>query len=416
MSEKILIVGAGQAGMQIAASLRDDGFAGDVTIVGEESYVPYQRPPLSKAFLAGDVDEESLEFRNDHFYRENNITVVTGEQIQHVEFGPAGGVATGTSGATFAFDKLALTTGAAPRTLKVDGADLDGVLYLRHLDDAKNLKHRWDSVANVVVLGGGFIGLEVAAVAQKAGKNVTVVQSGPRLMARAVSSITSDFFVQAHRARGTTIHLNAQVSHLVGENGTVTAVALADGTSIPADIVMVGIGVTARGELADQLALDMEDGVIVVNEFAETSNPNVVAAGDAVLMPHPLGHEGRVRLESVQNAVDQAKVAAKTLVGQREAYSAVPWFWSDQADLKLQIAGLSSGYDQTVIRGDQSADKFSVLYYRDGALLAIDAVNDVSDYMAVRRALTARANIPAESAADSSVPLKTLITGGEAQQ
>ena len=411
MSEKILIVGAGQAGMQIAATLRDEGFVGDITLVGDEAYMPYQRPPLSKAFLAGEMDEESLEFRNENFYRDNHISVVTGEQIVHVEFGPQGGRASGASGSTYDFDKLALTTGAEPRKLKVEGAQLEGVLYLRDLDDAKKLKRHWDDINNVVVLGGGFIGLEVAAVAQKAGKAVTVVQSGSRLMGRAVSSITSDYFAQAHRARGTTVHLNAQVSHLDGAGGRVTSVCLADGTNIPADIVMVGIGVTARGQLADQLALDMEDGVIVVNEFAETSNPNVVAAGDAVAMPHPLGHEGQVRLESVQNAVDQAKVAAKTLLGHREPYSAVPWFWSDQADLKLQIAGLSSGFDQTVIRGDQSLDKFAVLYYREGQLLAIDSVNDVSDYMAVRRALAARANIPADAAADSSVPLKTLITG-----
>lgn len=414
MADKILIIGAGQAGLQIAVSLREEGFAGELTIVGEEAYPPYQRPPLSKAFLAGDMDEESLEFRNEHFYAENNISVVTSEKIVHVEFGPDGGLARSASGREFAFDKLALTTGADPRRLRVDGADLEGVLYMRHLDDAKNLKSRWANVTDIVVLGGGFIGLEVAAVAQKAGKHVTVLQSGSRLMGRAVSPITSDFFQGAHERRGTTVRLNAQVSHLLGEAGKVTGVQLADGEVIPADIVMVGIGVVARGELADQLALEMEDGVIVVNEYAETSNPNVVAAGDAVLAPHPLGHEGQVRLESVQNAVDQAKVAARTLTGTREPYADVPWFWSDQADLKLQIAGLSSGYDQTVIRGSQTDEKFSVLYYRDGTILAVDAVNDVSDYMAVRRALTARANIPADAAADSSVPLKTLITSGEA--
>lgn len=414
MSQPILIIGAGQAGMQIAVTLREDGFDGAVTIVGEEPYAPYQRPPLSKAFLAGEMDEESLEFRNEQFYRDNAIDIVTSEKIVHVGFDAEGGVAQGSSGAEYRFDKLALVTGAEARALKVDGADLDGVLYMRTLDDAKALKSRWDSIRNVVVLGGGFIGLEVAAVAQKYGKHVTVLQSGSRLMGRAVSPRTSEFFVNAHARRGTEIRLNAQVSHVVGEAGRVTGVALADGEIVPADVVMVGIGVHARGELADQLALEMEDGVIVVNEFAETSNPRVVAAGDAVLLPHPLGHEGQVRLESVQNAVDQAKVAAKTLLGQREPYRAVPWFWSDQADLKLQIAGLSSGYDQMVERGSQDEEKFSILYYREGQLLAIDAVNDVSDYMAARRALNAGANIPAEDAADSSVALKTLITGGKA--
>jgi 3-phenylpropionate/trans-cinnamate dioxygenase ferredoxin reductase subunit len=414
MNDKILIIGAGQAGMQIADSLREEGYTGDVTMVGEEPYIPYQRPPLSKAFLSGEMDEESLEFRNEHFYSENNITVVTKEKITSVEMTTHGGLAKGASGTSYEFDRLALTTGADPRKLKIPGADLDGVLYMRNLTDAKELKKRWDSITNLVVIGGGFIGLEIAAGGTKAGKNVTVLQSGQRLMGRAVSPLVSDFYVAAHQRRGTTIRLGAQLHQVVGDNGKVTGVELADGEIVPADAIVVGIGVNVRGELADQLALDMFDGVIVVNEFAETSNPLVVAAGDAVSGPHPLGHEGNVHLESVQNAVDQAKVAAKTLAGKKEPYRAVPWFWSDQADLKLQIAGLSSGYDHTVVRGNPDEEKFSVLYYRNGELLAIDAVNDVSDYMAVRRALTAGATIPAAAAADSSVALKTLITGGEA--
>jgi 3-phenylpropionate/trans-cinnamate dioxygenase ferredoxin reductase subunit len=414
MNDKILIIGAGQAGMQIADSLREEGYTGDVTLVGEEPYIPYQRPPLSKSFLSGEMDEESLEFRNEHFYSENNITVVTKEKITTVEMTTHGGLAKGQSGASYKFDRLALTTGADPRKLKIPGADLDGVLYMRNLTDAQQLKKRWDSITNLVVIGGGFIGLEIAAVGQKAGKKVTVLQSGQRLMGRAVSPVVSDFYKAAHERRGTTIRLGAQLHKVVGEKGKVTGVELADGEVVPADAIVVGIGVNVRGELADQLALDMFDGVIVVNEFAETSNPLVVAAGDAVVGPHPLGHEGNVHLESVQNAVDQAKIAAKTLAGKKEPYQSVPWFWSDQADLKLQIAGLSSGYDHTVVRGNPDEEKFSVLYYRNGELLAIDAVNDVSDYMAVRRALTAGATIPADAAADSSVALKTLITSGEA--
>lgn len=413
MSEKVLIIGAGQAGMQIASSLREEGFDGDVTLVGEEPFAPYQRPPLSKAYLSGDMDKESLEFRNEHFYAENNITVVTGEKIAQLEMTTDGGVATAESGNTYTFTKLALTTGAEPRTLKIPGADLEGVMYMRNLADADSLKERWDEITNVVVIGAGFISLEVAAVAQKVGKNVTVLQPGQRLMGRAVSEFVSDFYLAAHQRRGTTIRLGAQLHRVVGEAGKVTGVELVGGEIVPADVVMVGIGVTARGELADQLALDMFDGVIVVDEFAQTSHPRVVAAGDAVMGPHPLGHEGQVHLESVQNAVDQAKVAAATLMGKKEPYRAVPWFWSDQADLKLQIAGLSQGFDQMVVRGNPDEEKFSVLYYKNGGLLAIDAVNDVSDYMAVRRALTAGAQIPADAAADSSVALKTLITGGE---
>lgn len=410
MAEQILIVGAGQAGMQIAVTLREEGFEGEITIVGEENSAPYQRPPLSKAFLLGDADEESLELRSTQFYEDNDITLVIGERVESVSLGPDGGEAIGSSGRVFPFTKLALTTGATPRILDLPGSDLDGVLVMRTLDDARALRERWDGASNLVVLGGGFIGLEVAAGARKAGKNVTVLEAAPRIMGRAVSPIISDFYTDAHARRGTNIRLNTQISRIVGENGRVTAVELADGETIPADIVMVGIGVTARGELADQLGLETQNGMIVVNEFAETSDPRVVAAGDVVLLPHPLGEARQVRLESVQNAVDQAKAAAHTLMGQRTPYRAVPWFWSDQADLKLQIAGLSTDYDETVVRGSLEDEKFSVLYYRDGQIIAIDAVNDVSDYMAVRRALNAGANIPSAAAADSAVALKTLIT------
>lgn len=423
MDDRILIIGAGQAGMQIAVSLREEGFAGDVTIVGEEACGPYQRPPLSKAYLAGNADVESLELRAAHFYTDKAIDVVTGETIVDVRFGEPGrgdaGVATAASGRIFEFDKLAITPGSTPRRLPIEGGDLGGVLYLRSLADADALKSRWTPAKNLVVIGGGFIGLEVAAAARLAGKTVTVIEVADRLMARAVSPVTSEFYRGAHERRGTRVLLEAQIVRLLGDAGQVTGVELAGvgevrGEIIPADIVMVGIGVIARGELAELLGLENINGAIVVNEYAETSDPRVVAAGDAVLLPHPLGHDGQVRLESVQNAVDQAKVAAKTLMGIREVHRAVPWFWSDQGDLKLQIAGLSTGFDQIVERGSQQSEKFSVLYYRDGRLLAIDAINDPIDYMAVRRALHAGADIPAELAADSSIALKTLITGGEA--
>lgn len=422
----ILVVGAGQAGMQLAVSLREGGYEGDVTIVGQEAYLPYQRPPLSKAFLSGDSDFESLEFRTPEFYVGKNITIITGEQVVDAAFSEESrdgdaGTATTDAGRTLTFDRLALAPGSTPRKLPLPGAELDGVLYLRDLDDALALKARWTDASNVVVIGGGFIGLEVAAAARKAGKTVTVLEALDRLIARAVSPVTSEFYRQAHERRGTSVRLGIRLERFVGggtgDGSHVTGVELAadaDGTveTIPADIVMVGIGVIARGDLASKLGLETINGAIVVNEFAETSDPRVVAAGDAVLLPHPLGGANQVRLESVQNAVDQAKVAASTLLGKREAYRAVPWFWSDQADLKLQIAGLSTGFDTTVVRGSQDDEHFSVLYYRDSQLIAIDAINDPADYMAVRRALGAGSNIPAELAADSAVPLKTLIVAG----
>lgn len=411
MTEHILIIGGGQAGMQIAVTLREDGFEGSVTIVGEEHHGPYQRPPLSKAYLAGDADAESLELRNPQFYVDNKIVVIPSEKVLTLVWGEKHGIATTETGRELPFTKLALATGSAPKRLTCEGADLDGVLYMRGLDDANALKSRWADIKNIVVIGGGFIGLEVAAVARKHNKNVTVVHSHDRLMSRAVGPIVSDFFLEAHTKRGCVVLLDSNVTKLHGENGNVTGVELADGTVILADAVMVGIGVAPRGELAAQLGLETSDnGAIVVDARALTSDPRVVACGDVALLPHPLTGDVMVMLESVQNAVDQAKLAAKTLLGGTDEYRAVPWFWSDQAELKLQMAGLSQGYDQQVLRGNPEADKFSVLYYKNERIIAVDAVNDVSDYMAVRRALTAGQSIPAELATDSSVALKTLIT------
>jgi len=410
MTEHILIIGGGQAGMQIAVTLREEGFAGTVTIVGEENHGPYQRPPLSKAYLAGEADAETLELRTPQFYVDNNIVVIPSEKVVSVAWGAEHGVAVTETGRELPFTQLALATGSSPKLLTCEGADLEGVLSMRGLDDADALKAQWDSISNIVVIGGGFIGLEVAAVARKYGKNVTVVHSRDRLMSRAVGPVTSDYFLDAHTTRGVTVVLSAKVTKLHGTDGHVTGVELADGTVLPADAVMVGIGVVPRSELAQQLGLEIQNGAIVVDEHARTSDPRVVACGDVAILPHPLTGDGMVMLESVQNAVDQSKVAAQTLLGREVEYHAVPWFWSDQAELKLQMAGLSQGFDQQVIRGNLADDKFSVLYYREGRIVAVDAVNDVSDYMAVRRALTAGQNIPADLAADSSVALKTIFT------
>ncbi len=407
--DDILIIGAGQAGMQIAVSLRDHGFTGAITLAGSESATPYQRPPLSKAYLSGDADVESLELRAQSFYDDRDIAVRCNDAVVSVSFDGETGTAVTAAGARIAFAQLALTPGSEPRRISLPGSDLDGVLYLRDLADADALKARWAAAASVVVVGGGFIGLEVAAAARKAGKAVTVLEAADRLIARAVSPITSEFFRQAHMRRGTDVRLSVQVTSILGDGGQVTGVELADGDVVPADIVLVGIGVIPRSDLAQQLGLELVGGAIVVDEFTRTSDPRVVAAGDAVIMPHPLGRAGQFRLESVQNAVDQAKVAAATLMGAREPYRAVPWFWSDQADLKLQIAGLSTGFDQTVVRGNPDDERFSVLYYSGGELIAIDTVNDAPDYMVVRRALGQGANIPAESAADTSVSLKSLL-------
>jgi 3-phenylpropionate/trans-cinnamate dioxygenase ferredoxin reductase component len=410
MKAGTLVIGASQAGLQLAVSLRDAGDTAPITLVGEEPHAPYQRPPLSKAYLQGGTELEKLWLRTPEFLATRDITLLTGEQIETVDLhssGPTGSARTA-SGRVLSFDRLALTVGARPRRLTVPGADLDGVMYLRTADDANALRDLQSDAASVVVVGGGFIGLEAAAVARAEGKSVAVVEAADRLIGRSVAPVVSEFYRAAHTRRGVDIRLGAQVVSLDGKQNRVCAVRLSDGTRIPADLVVVGIGVEPRTELARQLELEISGG-IVVDRYARTSNPAVVAAGDCTVQPNPLTGQGRVRLESVQNAISQAKAAAATLAGRREPNDAVPWFWSDQFNLKLQIAGLSAGHDRYVVRGDLASEAFSVLYYRDGTLLAVDAVNAPGDYMAVRKALTQGATISAEAAADSAVTLRELI-------
>ncbi|GHH83775.1 ferredoxin [Streptomyces sulfonofaciens] len=415
MSAGTLIVGASQAGLQLAVSLRELGDTGPVTLVGEERRPPYQRPPLSKEVLTGKAELDSLAFRAPAFYAEAGITLICGERVTGVRLadsGPPGsGTATTDSGRELPFDRLALTVGAGPRRLDVPGADLDGVCYLRDHEDAARLRARLADRPRVVVVGGGFIGLEAAAAARSLGAPVTVLEAADRLMSRAVAPVVSEFYRAAHGRRGTEVRLSAGVTGFDGANGRVTGVRLADGSRVAADLVLVGVGVLPRTELARQLGLLCEDG-IVVDACARTSNPAVVAAGDCTVQPHPVTGRGRVRLESVHNAVAQAQAAAAALLGRRPAQAAgqVPWFWSFQGDLRLQIAGLSTGYDTCVVRGDREGERFSVLYYREGRLLAVDAVNRPADYMAVRTALGRRATIPADLAADADTPLKSLIT------
>jgi 3-phenylpropionate/trans-cinnamate dioxygenase ferredoxin reductase component len=405
-----LIVGASQAGLQLAVSLRELGDSSPITLVGEELHQPYQRPPLSKEFLAGDADVASLAFRVPAFYADSGIELVCGEQVTGARLTkPAGGgVATTASGRMLPFDRLALTVGAAPRQMDVPGSDLDGICYLRDSDDAVDLRSRLEQAANVVVVGGGFIGLEATAAARAQGRSVTVVEAADRLLPRAVAPVVSDFYRRAHERRGVRVLLESQVAGFTGDREAVTAVQLADGRELPADLVLVGVGIVPRTELAGQLGLEC-DGGIVVDVHARTSEPSVVSAGDCTVQPHPMTGLDRVRLESVQNAVAQATVAAKTLMAQLETPRTVPWFWSYQGDLKLQIAGLSAGYDQHVVRGEPDTERFSVLYYRDGQLLAIDAVNNAIEYMVVRKALTQGANIPADAAGDASIPLKSSV-------
>ena len=417
-ADGVLIVGGGQAAMQLAISLRELGWQAAVTIAGEEPYAPYQRPPLSKAFLSGDADPATLEFRSVERYEQERITLLTGQRVTRVRAAAPGrpGVAVTESGGRLEFGRLALATGARPRPLAVPGADLAGVCYLRDVGHAIGLRERLAAAQRVLVVGGGFIGLEAAAAATAQGKEVTVVEAAGRLIGRVVAPAVSDFYADAHRRRGVRVLLGTSVSRFAGTGladtgGAVAGAHLSDGGFVPADLVVIGIGAEPRTELAEQLGLACVGG-IVVDACARTSDPAIVAAGDCAVTPHPAAADGAlVRFESYGHALDHAKVAAATLAGVPAPYDAVPWFWSDQGSLKLQIAGLSAGYDQAVLRGDPGAERFSVLYYRAGRLLAVHAVNSPRDYLAVRRALTAGQEIPAELAADPGTPLRPAGAG-----
>ncbi|WP_420176734.1 NAD(P)/FAD-dependent oxidoreductase [Luteococcus sp. OSA5] len=408
----LLIIGASQAGVQLATSLRGLGDERPITLLGDEDHRPYQRPALSKEFLQGTMDKEQLIFRTQQFWDEHRITVVKGERVVRIDRQDDGsGVAIAASGAEFPFSQLALAVGARARQLEVPGADLDGVLALRNADDALDLKARAGKVTDVVVVGGGFIGLEAARSLHSMGKTVTVLEYGERLVGRAVGTETSDYFLEAHRQAGLDIRLGARIESVEGTDGRVTGVQLADGEVIAAQLVLVGIGVIPNTELAEELGLEVDNG-IVVDTHGICSDGHTIAIGDVANIPNPTPGapaDERIRLESVNNAVEHAKVAAWWLAGQPEQYRGIPWFWSNQGDLKLQIAGLSMGHDQTVLRQDPAADKFSVLYYRAGRIIAADCINSPVDFMAVRGALTRGHDIPSDQAGDIDVPLKSLI-------
>jgi 3-phenylpropionate/trans-cinnamate dioxygenase ferredoxin reductase component len=406
----LLVVGASQAGVQLAVSLRALGYDAPITLLGDENHRPYQRPALSKEFLQGTITKESVVFRTDEYWADHRIDVVKNERVMRFEHRPdGGGVAHTLSGGQVCYDRLALCVGARARRLFVPGADLPGVLYLRNADDALELKARMPPARDVVVVGGGFIGIEAAASINHLGRQVTLLEAGPRLLERAVGPETSAFVLDHHVTAGIDVRLGATLTRIVADGDKVAGVEV-DGEVIPADIVLIGIGVVPNTEIAQMMGLHCDNG-IVVDRYAVASDGRTLAVGDVANLPNPVpgAPEGdRVRFESVNNAVEQAKVAAYALVGRQEEYASIPWFWSNQGDLKLQIAGLSSGHDRTVVRRDAERGKFSVLYYRDGRILAADAVNTPLDFMAVKAALASGANIPADEAADPHVMLKTV--------
>lgn len=409
---RTLVVGAGQAGVQLASSLREHGYDGPITIVGEEPYLPYKRPPLSKAILLTGETPADFELRSREFYAQAAIELVEGERVSSLEipdeFPHRLGIARTTGGRTITFDRLALTVGGRPRRLDIDGAQLDGICYLHRIDEAVELRRRIAAARSVAVVGGGFIGLEAAAAAVAAGRPVTVLEAGSRLLERSVAPEMSAALASAHARRGVTLRPGAKVVGFGGADGRVGSVLLADGSTVPADLVVVGVGLKPSVDLARSAGLECTDQGIVVDEWARTSRHHVVAAGDCTVV-HDVQLGTWTRLESVQNAVAQARRAAATLMRIPDLTPALPWFWSDQGDLKLQIAGLSTGHDATVVRADPEHERLSVLYYEAGRLIAIDALNAPFDYMVVRKALQDGANIDPELAADGARSLRDLV-------
>ena len=408
----ILIVGAGQAGFQAAASLREAGFSGPLTLIGEEAQPPYQRPPLSKAYLAGKTDARGLLLRPESFFSEHAIAH---RRARAVGLDRTGHRVRLEDGEALAYDHLILATGARNRALPVPGADLAGVHGLRSLDEADALKAALEHARDIVVVGAGFIGLEFAAVCAGRGLSVTVIEAAPRVMARAVSAETSQAFREFHEAAGVTILFGAGVSAIEGVDGRVASVTLANGNSLPADLVLVGIGVVPNQDLAAQAGLPVRDG-IEVDAFLATPDPAVSAIGDCARFPtrfaaglgKGLAGGDRVRIESVQNAVDQGRCLAARLTGRVAAYDAVPWFWSDQGPRKLQIAGLSGPDDASVVR--RAGTGFSVFRFRDGRLSAVESVDRPADHMAARRIIAAGRALTPDQAADPGFDLKALAT------
>jgi 3-phenylpropionate/trans-cinnamate dioxygenase ferredoxin reductase subunit len=407
----ILIVGGGHGGSQVAASLRVDGYDGPLTLVSAETDIPYQRPPLSKAFLK-DPKHGLLPLRPASFYEKNRIALRLGTEVTAIDLRAA--TVTLSDANVIAFDRLMLATGARPRLPPIDGVALDGVLTLRNAAGARDIRDRLQMAANVVVVGGGFIGLEIAATARLLGKTVTVLEAADRLMGRIVAPEISHHFLDLHRGWGTSVRLKTPVGRIVGEGGRVVGVTTAGGEAIVADLAIIGIGVVPNIELAASASLTIDNGILV-NEFMETSAPEVLAIGDVVTFDHWELHR-RVRLESVQNAVDQGKTAAATLLGRREAFRAVPWFWSDQGDVKLQMVGLSGHATNSVIRGKPEGGSFSVFHYAGSRLVAIDSVNRPADHVLGRRMIGAGTSPPPEVVADETIDLKALAAGAPAGQ
>ncbi|MBX9860978.1 MAG: FAD-dependent oxidoreductase [Sphingomonas sp.] len=404
-SADVVIVGAGHGGAQAAIALRQGGFAGSILVVGDEAELPYERPPLSKDYLAGEKSFDRLLIRKPDFWAERSVEFLLSTRVEAVD--PVARLLTCAGGEAIGYGQLIWATGGAPRRLSCEGAAAHGVHHIRTRADIDGLLAELDGVATVAIVGGGYIGLEAAAVLTKRGKRVVLFEAADRVLARVAGPELSHFFEAEHREHGVELHLSASVAAIETADGRATGVRLADGTVIDAGLVIVGIGIIPA--VAPLLAAGAEGGNGVrVDDHCRTSLPDIFAIGDCALHANRYAGGAAIRLESVQNANDQATLAARTILGVPSAYDAVPWFWSNQYDLKLQTVGLSIGYDTTVLRGDPAARSFSVIYLKDGAVIALDCVNAVKDYVAGRALVAGAVRADPAVLADPTIPLKTL--------
>lgn len=407
--DAICIVGAGQAGCELALGLRQNGWSAAIALIGEEAHPPYQRPALSKAYLKGHVDRRALFLRQPAAYERANVELLLNSRVECIDRNAR--TIRLSTGEVRHYAQLALATGGRPRKLSVEGAqraELAGNLhYLRTIDDVGQIRARFAAGSRLVIVGGGYIGLEAAAAAVAVGLKVTVLEALPRVLARVTAPEMSAFFERVHLEAGVDVRTGVAVrSFEFNDDGTIAAVNCADGSSTPADLFVVGVGLVPNTDVAEAAGLAVDDG-IVVDEHARTSDAHIVAAGDCT--NHPSLYGRRVRLESVQNAVEQARTAAATLAGRQHSYHAIPWFWSDQYDLKLQMAGLSQGYDQLVLRGLPAQRSFAMFYLKDDRLLACDAVNRPQEFMASKRLIAARSVVDPAALADDSASLRSAV-------
>nr|WP_233350433.1 FAD-dependent oxidoreductase [Henriciella barbarensis] len=403
-AKNIVVIGGGQAGAQAVQSLRQFGYEGAITLVGDEAALPYQRPPLSKAYMKGELAEDRLYFKPAAWYEDNKVETLLSQRVEKID--RANRQVLLQHGGHLDYDAVIIATGSRPRPLPVEGADLENVFELRGLSDVEHIQPKMIPGKKLVIVGAGYIGLEAAAVARQLGLEVTVLEMEQRALARVTSPVISSFYEALHMEHGVDVRCGARLGSLKGKDGKLTHAVLASGEEIKADMVLAGIGIIPNVELAEEAGLPCKNGIIV-DEDARTSDPRIFAAGDCTV--RPLAHYARTgRLESVHNAIEQGKLAAAAIMGKPRPALDCPWFWSDQYDIKLQIAGLSQGYDEIVVRGDVEAKKFAAFYKKNGRLIAVDAINSPPEFIASKRLIMSGATVASETLADTSISMKEI--------